>query len=42
MALQDYLWLIRLLIEILKLLANLSQEDRTAIHNLHDEFEAVV
>jgi len=41
MALTDYLWLIRFLIELLKLLANLSQEDRTAIHNLHNEFESI-
>jgi len=39
MALLDYLWLIKFLIELLKLLANLSTEERQAIHNLHAELE---
>lgn len=41
MAFVDYLWLIKLLIEILKLLAGMSAEDRVAIHNLHTEFDSI-
>lgn len=33
----DYLWIIKLAIEILKLIAGMSPEERVAIHNLKDE-----
>ena len=33
----DYIWIIKLVIEILKLLADMNPEDRVAIHNLKDE-----
>lgn len=34
MALADWLWLVRLVMEILKLIANLSDEDRAAMAKL--------
>ena len=33
----DYLWIIKLAIEILKLLAAMDPEDRIAIHSLKEE-----
>ena len=33
----DYIWIIKLAIEILKLLAAMSPDDRIAIHNLKEE-----
>jgi len=33
----DYIWIIKLAIEILKILANLSPEDRQALHVLKEE-----
>jgi len=37
----DYIWIIKLAIEILKLLANMDPEDRVAIHNLKEEIGEV-
>lgn len=33
----DYIWIIKLAIEILKILANLTPDERIALHNLKDE-----
>ena len=33
----DYLWIVKLAIEILKLLAQMSPEDRVALHRLKEE-----
>lgn len=33
----DYIWIIKLAIEILKILAGLSPEERVALHKLKDE-----
>ena len=37
MAFWDYLWIIKLTIEILKLIAGMTPEERVAIHKLKDE-----
>ena len=37
MAFFDYLWIIKLVIEILKLISNLEPEERVAIHNMREE-----
>lgn len=41
MALLDYLWLVRLIIEILKVIARMTEDDRAAIARLRVESEAV-
>jgi len=33
----DYIWIVKLIIEILKLISNLKPEERVAIHDLHNE-----
>ncbi len=33
----DYIWIIKLVIEILKLIAALSPDERISIHDLHSE-----
>lgn len=39
MALMDYIWLIRLIMEILRLIAEMAPEQRAAISILRKEFE---
>lgn len=39
MALLDYLWLVRLIIEILKVIADMSQDEREAMSKLRTESE---
>ncbi len=41
MALADYFWLIRLIIEILKLIADMAPEERLAMAKLHEEMEGI-
>lgn len=38
----DYIWIIKLAIEILKILAQLKPEDRAALHKLKDEIGDIV
>lgn len=33
----DYLWILKLIIEILKLIASMSPEDRGRLHDLREE-----
>ena len=40
MALMDYIWLIRLIMEILKLIADMAPEERSAMAKLRAEMEA--
>lgn len=40
MALKDYLWLIGLIMEILKLIAAMLPEERAAIANLRSEYQS--
>jgi len=42
MALMDYIWLIRLIMEILRLIAEMAPQDRAAIAILRREFESEV
>jgi len=37
MALMDYIWLIRLIMEILKLIADMAPEERQAMAHLREE-----
>jgi len=39
MALMDYIWLIRLIMEILRLIAEMAPQERAAIAVLRKEFE---
>ena len=38
----DYIWIIKLAIEILKILAQLKPEERAALHTLKDELGDIV
>lgn len=40
MALLDYIWLIRLIMEILKLIADMAPEERLAMSKLRAEMES--
>lgn len=40
MAFLDYIWLIRLIIEILKLIADMAPEERIAMANLRSEMDS--
>ncbi len=42
MALLDYLWLLKLIIEILKLIAAMSPDERAAIAQLRKDSEAEI
>ncbi len=38
----DYIWIIKLVIEILKLISALEPEERIAIHDLRDEIGDII